>query len=101
MTDRSLVFSSSFPVVDGVASDPGLSLSLASAQSLGLPPKLCCSFYSSGSSARRLTSLEIAPRMRFQFSRSFGIRRTGPMVARFAGLLFQSSPTGHFVQTRS
>ena len=43
-----------------------------------LPPKLCCSFYSSGYSARRLTSLEIAPRIRFQFSRSFGNRRTGP-----------------------
>ena len=60
MTDRSLAFSSLFPAVDGVASDPGLSLSLASAQSLGLPPKLCCSFYSSGSSARRLTSLDIS-----------------------------------------
>ena len=66
-----------------------------------LPPKLCCSFYSSGYSASSLTSLEIALRMRFQFSRSFGIRRTGPMIGPFAGLLFQSSPTGYFVPTRS
>ena len=61
------------------------------------------SFYQSYLSrpcARLLTSLQTAPRTRFQSSRSFGIHRRSPIVTRLAGSFSQSSLLRYFVQTR-
>lgn len=75
--------------------------SLPAGRGLGLPSDLCCQFYSSSPCARRPTSLRTAPRMRFQSSRSFGIRRRAPIAARLAGSLSHSSLMRYFVHTLS